>query len=94
MTEKEAETEQKNLCSRCRSIIYQHKSYKSIKMEKEQSLVEQMRPQVDAVIADIIKDFKYTLVLNKPMVVFSKPEDDITDLVVKRLDAMHAKSAK
>ena len=94
MTDKEAETEQKKFMLKVQEYNLLAQEFQKHKMQQEQALVEQMRPQVDAVIADIIEEFKYTLVLNKPMVVFSKPEDNITDLVVKRLDAVHAKSAK
>ena len=94
MTEKEKETEQKKFMLKVQEYNLLAQEFQKHKMQQEQALVEQMRPQVDAVIADIIEEFKYTLVLNKPMVVFSKPEDNITELVIKRLDAVYAKSAK
>ena len=68
--------------------------FQKYKMQKEQELLAEMRPKIDKVLADIADEFNYTLVLNKTMVAFHTPENEITELVIKRLDILHNKSAK
>lgn len=55
-------------------------------LQRQQAFLNEMRPKVDQVVNDLIKQEGYEIILNRSAISYAKPELDITAKVVELLN--------
>ncbi|WP_207061752.1 OmpH family outer membrane protein [Motiliproteus sp. SC1-56] len=54
--------------------------------QREQAFLEQLRPQVEAILQKMVDDQDIDVILNKKALVYAKPDLDLTQAVVDKLN--------
>jgi outer membrane protein len=94
MTEKEQNVTKQKFVVKVQEYNFLVQQLQQVQIQKENALLEQMRPKMSEAVNQIVERDSYDLVLNKATVVFFKPAHDITPDVIKLLNALHLKQAK
>ena len=98
LTRERAESEQRRLQKKQSDLEALDRELTQSLMQEQQTLSQQFRDSINAVIAVLNKDGKYELIISTSAindnVLYAKPQYDITQQVLDALNARYAKKKK